>query len=347
VLPFVAAVVVVTRLVALEPRRWLPAYVVLGVVAFATPQWPLTSDSRVGGIDSKRGGIVDERAVYFPTRSLLRAERATFTSPEWPTADADAHKIDVLDTCGLMGWAGMEWGPYTHLLDECALADPLLARLPAVWNESWRIGHFRRMIPAGYRESLQQNANLLSDPGLHALYDEIRAITRGPIWSGDRFRRIGRINRGAYAHFVNRPFYRFGGELTTLDALSQVKDDGTPRDAAGNQKIGIELAVTCAVRTGRRYLDLSADSDDLYRLSFVKDNTVVSSAQVGPVPEYRRKPGLVSYRIDIPARARASGFDTIVIMPSGGDGAFAVGHLLLDGHAATDAELQRRVGERR
>jgi hypothetical protein len=79
----------------------------------------------------------------------------------------------------------------------------------------------------------------------------------------------------------------------------------------------------------------------------VKNNAVVSSAQVGPVPEYRRKPGLVSYVVDVPNRARVSGFDTIVILPGGGDGIFAVGHLLLDGHPQTDAELQRRVGERR
>jgi len=345
--PFVAAVIVLVRLMPLEPRGWLPAYVVLGAAALASPAWPLTSDSRVGGIDSKRGGIVDERAVYFPTRSLLRAERQTFRAPEWPSDDGVAHRIDVLDTCGLMGWAGIEWGPYTHLLDECALADPLLARLPAVWNESWRIGHFRRMIPNGYRESLQQNANLLADPGLHVLYDEIRAVTRGPIWSADRFRRISRLNRGAYSHLVNRPFYRFGGELVTLDAVSHPKTDGTPRDASGNQPIRTELAVTCDVRPGRRYLEISVDSDETYRLSFVKDNAVVSSAQISPIPEHRRVPGLVSHIVDVPWRARQGGFDTIVIMPAGGDGQFAIGHLLLDGYAPTDAELQRRVGGRR
>ena len=108
--PFVAAVIVLVRLMPLEPRGWLPAYVVLGAAALASPAWPLTSDSRVGGIDSKRGGIVDERAVYFPTRSFLRAERQTFRAPEWPSYDGAAHRIDVLDTCGLMGWAGLEWG---------------------------------------------------------------------------------------------------------------------------------------------------------------------------------------------------------------------------------------------
>ena len=100
--------------------------------------------------------------------------------------------------------------------------------------------------------------------------------------------------------------------------------------------------MTCEVRPGRRYLEMSVDSDDTYRLSFVKDNAVVSAAQISPIPEHRRKPGLVSHIVDVPWRARESGFDTIVIMPAGGDGEFAIGHLLLDGHAATDAELQRR-----
>ena len=97
------------------------------------------------------------------------------------------------------------------------------------------------------------------------LYDEIRAVTRGPIWSADRFRRISRLNRGVYSHLVNRPFYRFGGELVALDAVSHPKADGTPRDATGNQPIRTELAVTCEVRPPG-YLEMSVDSDD-YRLS--------------------------------------------------------------------------------
>jgi hypothetical protein len=52
----------------------------------------------------------------------------------------------VVNICGLMGQSGLELGPYVHLLDECALADPLLARLPAVFNDTWRVGHYRRMI---------------------------------------------------------------------------------------------------------------------------------------------------------------------------------------------------------
>ena len=60
------------------------------------------------------------------------------------------------------------------------MPDPLLARLPAAYSPEWRIGHFRRMIPNGYRESLELGTDLLTDNGLRPLYDDIRLITRAP-----------------------------------------------------------------------------------------------------------------------------------------------------------------------
>jgi hypothetical protein len=79
----------------------------------------------------------------------------------------------------------------------------------------------------------------------------------------------------------------------------------------------------------------------------VSDGAAVDTLDVGPVPEYRRKPGLVSYTLDIPPGARRRGFDTIVVMPARGQEPYAVGHLLLEGVAAAgDAELFRRVAER-
>jgi hypothetical protein len=64
--------------------------------------------------------------------------------------------------------------------------------------------------------------------------------------------------------------------------------------------------------------------------------------ELGPVPAHRRKPGLTSYNMDVPPDALADGFDTIIVSPMDGDDRFAIGHLLLDGVAATQAELDRR-----
>jgi arabinofuranosyltransferase len=342
-LPFAGAVLLLARSPLPRREHTIPALVALGAAVLASPQWPLRSDAAAASnIQTRRSGIVDERAVYFPTRSLLHADRRTFMSPDWPVNDGEPRTPYVLDTCGLMGAGGIDWGPYTHLMDECALADPLLARLPAIWNEYWRPGHFRRLVPEGYRDSLRHGANHLKDAGLAAYYNELRAITRGPVWSADRFRRIGRMNRGAFDHLVDWRYYRYSGEVTSLDALADPKPDGTPRGAPGTIEIVTELAIPCEDRPGRRFIDLSVDADDSYRVTFVRDNAVVSFLHIGATPEYRRPPGLITHSLDIPQQARDRGFDTIVIVPGGGDGKHAIGHLLLDGEGATDAILAGR-----
>ena len=73
---------------------------------------------------------------------------------------------------------------------------------------------------------------------------------------------------------------------------------------------------------------------------------MVSTLELGPIPEYRRQPGLTDYTVDVPGRARATPFDTIVVATAAGDTHNAIGHLLLEGNPATDWELYRRVAVR-
>src|SRR4029079_6545074 len=127
----------------------------------------------------KPSGIVDERAVYFHDRSLALAKRGTFLDPDWPSSPRTGARLNVFNTCGLMVTAGIDFGPYIHLLDECALADPLLARLPAVFNPEWRTGQYRRVLPVGYVQSLESSTNQIKDPELHRFYDDLRLVTRG------------------------------------------------------------------------------------------------------------------------------------------------------------------------
>ena len=93
----------------------------------------------------KPNGIVDERGIYFKDRSLVLTTRQRLRDPAWPTDTGARPTLRVVQVCGLLGQSGLDLGPYVHVLDECALADPLLARLPAVFNEAWRVGHYRRM----------------------------------------------------------------------------------------------------------------------------------------------------------------------------------------------------------
>ncbi len=342
--PVLVAVWLLVRMQRVTQAEWWPVLAVLAVAAVASPQLPIRSD-RTFDVSGTHSGIVDERGIYFQTWSLLKADRLAFAEPEWPRWDGRTKPEYVLDTCGLMGADGLSWGPRTYMLDECALVDPLMARLPAVWKEEWRPGHYRRMVPDGYRESVQQDGNLLRDPGLAEYYTALRTVVRGQsLWSGERLRTIWRMNRGHLDSRINRQFYKFDGADTTLESLSRVQPDGTPWDAPGSRTFKTVLAVTVPDQLKRRVLDISLDSDDRYRLTFLKKNRIVSAVVVDVVPRDRRVPGLASHLVTIPERARRQGFDTIAIVSIAGDARKAVGHLLLDGDPATAIELGRRFG---
>ncbi len=80
-----------------------------------------------------------------------------------------------------VGAVGYYLGPRRHVIDTLALGDPLLARLPA--KPRWRVGHYERAVPEGYVESVATDSNRSSDPKVHALYDTIRVVTRGALFT--------------------------------------------------------------------------------------------------------------------------------------------------------------------
>ena len=304
--PFFAAVLLVTRMLSAARSTWIAvvsASVVLGAVS---ARMPLQSDSRFEDRGTKHGGIVDERVFYLRTHSLVYASMVSFADPDWdvrrPPGDTR-----VLNTCGLMGEGGLDFGPSYYLLDECALADPLLARL-------------------------------------HEFYDQLSRITRSRrLWTRDRLWAIWKMNTRGYDRLVDRDFYRFSGSIKGLMEMSDVKAPETAWDAPGNTILKMPLAVRVDSKPGRRYADVSLDSDDEYVLIFIKGNTAVARVPLGPIPAYRRKPGLTSYTIDVPSRAVRGGFDFVLVAPTAGDEKYAVGHLLVEGFPATDGELLKRV----
>lgn len=342
--PLVLAVWLMVRAERVPQAEWRPVLVVLALAAVASPHLPIMSNSSFNFAEPLNG-IVDERGVYYQQWGLLRADRLAFAEPEWPRADGSRKPEYVLDTCGLMGADSISWGPRTYMLDECALADPLLARLPAVWKEEWRPGHYRRLIPEGYRESVTLDSNQIRDPALAEYYHALRTIVRDrPLLSAERLKTIWWMSRGKYGERIDRRFYAFGGEVVPIENLSQVIPDGTLFDGPGSHPFKTSLAVLCKDQPNRRLLDITLDSNDRYRLTFLKKQRIVGAVVVDVVPREQRKPGLASHLVTIPERARQLGFDTIVIIEAAGDGKRAVGHILLDGDEATALEFARRFG---
>jgi arabinofuranosyltransferase len=144
-------------------------------------------------------GISDERGFYYQNTGLLR-----FDMPLPPWRISPHQKTHIL--CGGLGFFALTHGPNVHTIDTCGLVDPLLARLPVAQGK-WRIGHFVRRLPSGYKESIIHNANLLADSEMRTYWESIRKITRSPLNDPQRLWEIFRINFNQVSK-PNPAFYR-------------------------------------------------------------------------------------------------------------------------------------------
>lgn len=192
--PAVAGAIVLARL----PWRPLPlALLALGLAALG---WPNAQYLAQTSLDQRPHthwvidghGIADERSFYFDTYALSTisaTDLALFRPARWHEGPRAVGR-----TCGGLGFGSIRGGPSLHVIDTCALADPLLARLPVRTDQHWRIGHFERAVPAGYADSIARDANLLTDPALHARYTVIRRITRAPLLEPQRLHDVAETN---------------------------------------------------------------------------------------------------------------------------------------------------------
>ena len=135
--------------------------------------------------------------VYFLPRKIvpdhvwLREGYKFRASPDY------VHIGGPLDSAAI-GYFGYAAGPDKYIIDKVALSDPLLARLPACQTDRWVSGHFHRILPDGYLESVENNDNRIVHPALHAYYDHLRRITRGPLFNLKRSRDIVLFNLGCF-----------------------------------------------------------------------------------------------------------------------------------------------------
>lgn len=172
------------------------------MIGLFVPGNPVTADEnyiQIWNFKESYHGIADERGFYFKTTCLVNS----FRYEEMP---ADPRVIigqdlkksgdtkSVVVRCGSIGMVGYFAGPRHHIVDQLALSDPLLSRLPARDSTNWRIGHIVRDIPDGYVQSIETNSNLITDPSISEFYEVLRLITQGPLFDHARLRAIWDIN---------------------------------------------------------------------------------------------------------------------------------------------------------
>jgi len=201
-LPFLTACVL---LVQWPLRPWLRAVVMPAAVGLSLlgDHPPITYGPRFENKARPRY-IADERGYYYQWTGFWPVI-ANGGEPRGPWVDAgrkaqrERLPVIVAESVGLLGYYA---GPRVHIVDRLALCDPLLARMQVPDKDHWRVGHYARRMPEGYLETLESGTNVIENPKLRELYEVLKTITRGPIWSGNRFREIVRINLGRYGHLM-------------------------------------------------------------------------------------------------------------------------------------------------
>jgi arabinofuranosyltransferase len=186
---WVAPLVISVGVLVVAKRRaatWALGLTVLS--SLFLPFKPIPFGGNPRGVLAYETGVWDERASYFPQLGLLNVGwgRRGPLHPwgAWGLREGQQMSVTIRSAVGMHGYYG---GPRLFVIDDLALADPILSHLKPLPNERLLVGHLKRVVPLGYFESVVGD-NVITDPSLKRYYDIVREVTRGPLWSLHRIK---------------------------------------------------------------------------------------------------------------------------------------------------------------
>ena len=339
--PFLVSVLILTDCLRdLKLAGTLASLAAVGTLGLALPQNPaLLTGGDYGGGDLKASasGITDERRFYYPGSGLLPNLGKSDVHPRhefiWLGLSVkDKPEVLAITASGLAGYFG---GPKVHWVDVYAIGDPLLARLPS--RRHVRIGHFKRMLPEGYLETLRTGEDHFEDRNLGEYYRQIRLITRGPIWSAERWRAVWRLHRGQFEPLIDRDFYARGYvRQASLESLFKLENYFLPfSQTYVSPESGLEVALD-RVEHGE-WLDVAIERGRSYSFAFSNRGVEVGKTQAS-LPN-RIDDVLIRTMIRVPQSARDAGYERIRIR-AGGPGEASIGQVRLAPQYAVDVPLE-------
>ncbi len=279
-------------------------------------------------------GIGDYRGERYSSTGLLRLGRYghTFLTNEHGfVTDAETDMLEgktVVVKTGI-GYYGLTAGVYIHVVDNVALGDAFLARLPAIYNPSWRVAHLFRRIPDGYLETIESGENLIKDKNLAEYYDVLHNIISGDLFSKERFKQIINMNLGKYDYLIDKDFYR-GNVAKTQMTLTDFSKPVEVEDVWDNpnawilDKNGVEIVFDKI--TYNSSISFLADNNDDYCLLLKNDDEIIYRENTGKIDGA----GMQLREVVLPEEVATLGYDTVTIIPYGGDGSYSVGYLQLE-----------------
>ena len=344
-LPLLAALIVLAQMDFTRLRPFFSAALFLSALAVGlllppVPSYRMLNPPRVPIIDAY--GIADERLWYFSGMGLFRNGHFN-PQPDHPwisegikARQENAHDVVIREGIGLYGFYA---GPQVYIIDIHALSDPLLARLPAKRWVNWQIGHFERVIPGGYTDTMKVGYPAATDPGLRQFDTHLFNITRGSLFSFDRLVDIWKMNTGQYNQLIDVDRYQFPNMVfTVLSRLAKPLPAGTLWNAPGtrvfeDQGLDIDLQGTRPTKQ----MEISLDGNDNYLVIFMDHKKTLASLVIPA--SLSGDSGLAVYTPGVPDAALQGSCDHIRILPirtNGaislnlirGDGTYSIGHLL-------------------
>ncbi len=147
----------------------------------------------------RRGGFITDtlNGTLFSGVIRNRPHDTKFIPKTWTLPPDFEHNKPVMKT-GYIGVTGYTAGPGHIIIDELALTDPLLARLPRRLDYIWRAGHFERTIPQGYLYARKTGDTSRMVGSLAAYYQKLRLVTSAPLFSPERIEAVIGFQTGAY-----------------------------------------------------------------------------------------------------------------------------------------------------
>ncbi|MBI9043017.1 MAG: glycosyltransferase family 39 protein [Anaerolineaceae bacterium] len=320
---FLAAVILLMRLdinrfKKIEVYSLIGALLLLGVLA-PLPTYQLSASDDFPRVD--QNGIADERLWYFEDMSLANISRfekmpkvlGRYTGIE-ARVEAENMKdlfIAVRKNTGAFGYYA---GPGVYIVDYLALSDPLLARLPAIRDVGWRIGHFERIVPEGYLSSVYHGKGMLEDEKLSAYYEQLVIITRGSLFSKERLKAIWGMNIGKFDDLIDYQIYRYPDQVQVnlRDLYTGLNIGQTEEISFGDSGVIIKLESIQYIAQIR----LTVESFTDYEIIFKKGDLEIDRVNIisSQSPE-----GFSERLISIPNKALEKGFNSIMILPLNGD----------------------------
>lgn len=197
--PFAVSLLVLARTSLPGPRVLAPtvlALILLGTVASERPPFDvLLPNARFGADQSVNGvGVADEQRYYLLATGLFHGAHPPRHVNYRSGTQLREGDVIVARAIGFLGYGAAD---RATVIDPIALADPFLARFPAAHDPSWRVGHVRRALPAGYEDSVR-TGQCVMEPALCDAWRDVRLVTRGPLFSPERRAALWRVWSGRF-----------------------------------------------------------------------------------------------------------------------------------------------------